>query len=292
MNRLRISFACISMLLSCLASALWAKPIVAVSVLPQGYFVERISGGRVSVLTLAGPGQNPHSYDPSPRQMADLSKARAWFTVGVEFEKGLAPKVKALYPKLALVDTTVGIEYRTLEAHSHGSREGGGAEGEGGKDIHVWLGRKAVLAQAVRIRDGLVALDPEGATAYELNYKSFVTEVEAVFASLAPELAPLRGKKVFVFHPSFGYFFDEFGIIQEAVETGGKEPTQKDLASLIREAQADGARIVFVQSQFPANAATTVAKAIGGSVVPIDPLAPDWADNLRRMAMALRKSLP
>jgi zinc transport system substrate-binding protein len=230
--------------------------------------------------------------------MADLSKARAWFTVGVEFEKGLLPKVRALYPKLALVDTTVGIEYRALEAHAHEKEGHGDAEAEedadeaGGKDIHVWLGRKAVLAQALRIRDGLIALDPEGAPAYELNFKSFVTEVDAVYASLAAELEPLRGKKVFVFHPSFGYFFDEFGIIQEAVETGGKEPTQKDLAALIREAQADGARIIFVQSQFPANAATTVAKAIGGSVARIDPLAPDWADNLRRMAKALRKSLP
>ena len=94
-----------------------AKPLVAVSILPQAYFVERIAGGIVEPLVIVGPGQSPHSYEPTPRQMAELSRAAAWFSLGVEFERALGPKLASLYPSMRVVDTTVGVRFRTLEAH-------------------------------------------------------------------------------------------------------------------------------------------------------------------------------
>jgi len=272
------------------------KPLVAVSVLPQSYFVQRIAGDSFEVLTIVGPGQSPHAYEPSPRQMADLSRALAWFTVGVEFERALEPKISSLYPVLRLLDTTEGIRFRSLEAHGHEGEgleaedEHGDADGDEGLDPHVWLGRDSVKIQARHIRDALSAIDAANASVYAANYESFAKEVDGLFAELGAKLAALRGKAVFVFHPGFGYFLDEFGITQEAVETGGKEPTQKALAALIDEAKADGAKVIFVQAQFPTEAARTVAKAIGGQVIQIDPLSADWLGNLRLMADALLKA--
>ena len=274
------------------ATGVTLTPVVVVSILPQAYFVERIAGSRVRPVVLVGPGQSPHAYEPTPRQMAELSSASMWLTVGSEFERALKPKVAALYPKLAIIDTTARVTFRNLDSHAHEGEAGGNDDGNGaGLDPHVWLGRQAVEAMAAAIRDGLSASDPAGAAAYAANHDAFVRDVEAAFTALAGDLAPLRGKPVFVYHPSFGYFFDEFGIIQEAVETGGKEPTQKALATLIQEARADGAQVIFVQPQFPASAARTVAQAIGGAVVEIDALAPDWMDNIKRMGTALRKAV-
>ena len=64
------------------------KPLVAVSVLPQAYFVQRLAGDRMKVITLVGPGQNPHSYEPTPRQMAQLAKAKLWYTRSEERRVG------------------------------------------------------------------------------------------------------------------------------------------------------------------------------------------------------------
>ena len=168
--------------------------------------------------------------------------------------------------------------FRTLEAHHHDGEDDEDhdeaeehGEGDGGLDPHIWLGRDSVKAQAAAIRDGLSALYPEHAPAFSANYNDFSKELDELFDALKRELAALRGTPAFVFHPAFGYFFDEFGIRQEAVETGGKEPTQKALAELIAKAKAEGAKVVFVQAQFPSNAATAVAAAIGGQVVSIDP---------------------
>jgi zinc transport system substrate-binding protein len=262
---------------------------VVVSILPEAYFVQRIAGERFRPVVLVGQGQSPHSYEPTPRQMAELSAAAAWLRIGIDFEKGLAPKIAAAYPSLPIFDLSSGVKFRRLEAHSH---DGVADPGEvaGGNDPHVWLGRHGALTIAANIRDALSKIDPEGAAAFSANYKALASDIQGVFDSLAPALAPLRGKAVFVYHPAFGYFLDEFGIDQEAVETGGKEPTQKQLAGLIAEAKKDGAKVIFVQAQFPAAAAKTVAEAIGGVVVTMDDLAPDWLENLKRMGEAIKNA--
>ena len=271
------------------------KPVVAVSILPQAYFVERIAGDRARVLTIVGPGQSPHSYEPSPRQMAEFGKASLWFTVGVEFENTLKPKLSSLFTSLRIIDTVANVTFRDLEAHSEEGEEGNATEEhhdeESGRDPHVWIGRRAVQSQAAIIRDAFISFDPPGEAIYKKNFDAFIRDMDSVFESLARDLLPLRNKPVFVYHPAFGYFLDEFGIEQVAVETGGKEPTPKGLAELVSRAKKEGATIIFVQAQFPTSAAKSLAKAIGGVVVAMDPLAPDWLANLKRMGDALRRGL-
>ncbi len=265
------------------------KLVVAVSVLPQAYFVERVGGDRVRAFALVGPGQSPHSYEPSPRQMAELGQASLWLTVGIEFEHGLEPKVARLYPALRIRDNAAGVVFRRLEEHHHEEGEQH-EEGEDGRDPHAWLGRQGSKAMAAEIRDALSLLDPSGAAAYARNYEALARDIDAVFAGLVAKLGSLKGRPVFVYHPAFGYFLDEFGIEQVAVETGGKEPTQKGLSALVARAKAEKAAAVFVQAQFPTAAARSLASSIGAAVVPIDDLAPDWLSNLARMGEALLKA--
>ena len=264
-------------------------PVIAVSILPQSEFVARIAGGKVKILTLVGPGASPHNYEPTPRQMAELSGASVWLSIGVEFENALLPKVKSLYPRMKVVNTVRDVVYRKLESHAH--EEGAVVDEAGGLDPHVWLGRDAVITQLAATRDALIALKPSEAAIFKANHDAYLREIDSVFSLLSKELAPLRGGTAFVYHPSFGYFLDNFGIKQEAVEVGGKEPTQKTLSLLIKSAREDGAKIIFVQKQFSPTAAKTVAKAIGGLVVEIDPLAPNWLENIRTMGEALKKTI-
>lgn len=298
---------------ACLASASaagQAVPTIAVSILPQSEFVARIGGDRVRILTLVGPGASPHSYEPTPRQMAELSGASIWFSIGVEFENALMPKVQSLYPKLRIVNSAQGVAFRTLETHTDaaawgsalaatvagpGAPTSGAAApdahaGEGGIDPHVWLGLEAVRLQLATIRDALIALKPADAAYFRANHDAYRRDIDALFADLSKQLAPLRGATAYVYHPSFGYFLDNFGIRQEAVEVGGKEPTQKTLALLIKNAKADGAKVIFVQKQFSSAAAQTVAAAIGGVVVQIDPLAGNWLENIGIMGEALKRA--
>jgi zinc transport system substrate-binding protein len=270
-----------------------------VSIVPQAYFAGRIGGGLTEIMVLAGPGQNPHSYEPTPRQFSELARASVWILSGTEFEISLRPKIEALFPGLPVIDGTEGVRFRYLEAHGHEDEgeEGGGSSAESPiehfmeRDRHTWLGLEPAKIMAFHIRDALCAADGANAEAYRKNCEALVRDMEDEFDSLRRELAPLRGKTVFVYHPAFGYFLDEFGIIQEAVETGGKEPSPRVLGQLIEKAKAEKVRVIFVQAQFPAEAARTAAKAAGAELVSLDPLAAGWLANIRTMGEALKRAV-
>jgi zinc transport system substrate-binding protein len=159
-----------------------SKPIIAVSIMPQAYFAGRIGGEFISVMVLVGPGQSPHSYEPTPRQMSDLARAAAWVLSGTEFEISLRPKIENLFPHLSVVDGTGGVRFRSMEAHEH---EGEEAEEEtpGSPEIdrHTWLGLEPAKIMAFHIRDALCFADGANAQIYTKNCEDLVRDMDAVF---------------------------------------------------------------------------------------------------------------
>jgi zinc transport system substrate-binding protein len=266
-----------------------SRPVIAVSIMPQKYFLEKIAGNRVTAFVLAADGQNPHSYEPTPAQMTLLARARAWVLAGIDFETSIRQKISLRYPSLMIVDGTSGVRFRHLEKRHDGEQAGRAHESD--IDRHTWLGREPAKIMAGHIRDMLVSIDPEGKPVYDANYDKFTAEIDRLFNEMKEILKPHAGKKVFVFHPAFGYFLDEFGIEQVAVETGGREPSAKAIASLIARAKKEKPLAIFVQAQFPVNAAETVARSVGAEVVSLDPLAPEWSANIKRMGTSIEKSL-
>jgi zinc transport system substrate-binding protein len=267
-----------------------ALPIVAVSILPQAYFVDRIAPSLVDTLTLVGEGQNPHSYEPSPSQMARLAKADVWVLSGTDFEHALEDKIQALYPNLLVVDGTKGMTFRTLEAHGHDEEEAHEEHDEHDLNIdrHTWLGWSQAKVLVKNTEQALLSvLDEQHHAVVQANTEALLSEMDALFSDMQKKLAHLSGSTVFVYHPSFGYFLDSLSLIQEAVETGGKEPTARDLSLLIEKAKAEQAKAIFVQKQFPVASAQTLAKSVGAEVVALDPLAYEWMENIRLMSEAL-----
>ncbi len=276
-----------------------AEPLrVAVSILPQAYFVERVGGPHVAVTVLVGPGQSPHAFEPSPRQVTALADAQVYFRVGIDFETALVPKLERMFPKLRIVDTRVGVplrKYEDAEVHQHHEpghpHDQNCTHAAGAPDPHIWLNPLYVKTQARTIADTLAALDPARAEDFRRGLAAFETDLDALHDRLTRTLAPLRGREVFVFHPAFGYFTDAYGLRQVPVEIAGKEPTARQLADLIDRARQARAKVIFVQPQFPQKSAAAVADAIGGAVVPIDDLARDYLKNLEAVAAAIAAGL-
>ncbi len=260
---------------------------VVVSILPQAYAIDRIAGDLVNVTTLVGPGQSPHNYETTPRQMANLSNSSVWFLSGTDFETALLPKITALYPNLKIVDGTEGVTFRLMDEHEHEEEEEVEETHHMEYDKHTWLSKDPYIIQINHMSTTLAQLDSEHAEIYKENAQQFISEIETMFSTLKEELKPLSGSTVFVFHPAFGYFLDEFNIAQEAVETGGKEPTAKTLTALIQKAQEENVKAIFVQEQFPKEAAQSVADAVGAKVLSLDSLAYDWVENMKKMGNTL-----
>ena len=93
---------------------------VFVSILPQAELVERVGGERVKVNVLVRPGESPATYSPTPRQLAELSKAKLFIRVGVPFEEGFINKVRETYPKLKIIDQRDNVRLiKAVHDHDH-----------------------------------------------------------------------------------------------------------------------------------------------------------------------------
>jgi zinc transport system substrate-binding protein len=271
-----------------------AKLKVFVSILPESYFVERIGGTHVDCQTLVGPGQSPHIFEPTPREIARLADARLFFRIGWPFEVRLLEKAAAVNPTLKIIDLRNGITLRWMtaaEAHHDEQAAEKHEHAAGDADPHSWLNPRNAAIMAATIARALEAADPAHAADYQANLRTLQADLAALDAKLAATLAPLKGRQLFVYHPAFGYFADAYGLKQVPVEVEGKEPTARQLAALVDRARAAGARVIFVQPQFSARNAEAVAKAIGGAVVPFDDLAKDYIANLSDMADKVRTAL-
>jgi zinc transport system substrate-binding protein len=264
---------------------------VAVSVPPQAYFVERIGGEHVRVQVMIPDGAVPETYSPTPRQRAALDRARAYVLVGhpdFAFERVHIVPHLARRPGITVIDMLQPHE--RSEAASTSARR---AERAG--DPHVWLSPAVVAASAVEIERSLTALAPEHGEEFRANLALFLSEIEALDASVRSSLGALPrepGSRSFlVVHPAWGWFAEDYDLVQIAIEAHGKEPAPAELIPLIEEARASQLRVVFVQRGYSQRRAELIAGEIGAEVVELDPLARDWLDNMTRVAATLRKAL-
>ncbi len=276
------------------------------SIAPQEFFVERVGGELVSVKVLVGPGQSPHTFEPTPRQMADLAESDVYFAIGLPFEDRLLARVEELGSGIRVVDTSAGIPRRQVEdAHRHDEEDGSGDRAASGDhassahngergglpDPHTWLNPRFAKMQARNICSALKELIPEHGAELEANLSELLHDLDALDAELTDALGPLAGESVYVFHPAFGYFTDAYGLRQVPIELGGMEPSARELAGLMDHAISEGVRVIFVQPQFSTRSARAIAEEIGGVVVPIDPLSADYMDNLRGIAREVAQAL-
>ena len=257
-----------------------------VSIAPHAYFVRAIGGDMANVEILVPPGQSPATYEPVPAQLTRLAEADVLFTTGVPFEKRLMTKIANGFENLRIVKLQDGIKLRPID------REVGHDHDHGGSgDPHVWLDPVLASIQAQTIAATLTQLRPEDSVLITGNLDNFKHMIDSVDAEIRTMLAPLQGRAIYVFHPSFGYFADAYGLKQVAIEHDGKEPSARQLAELIEKAGNDGVNVLFVQPQFSRKQAEAVGEAVGARIVTLDPLSEDYINNLIDMASKIKQAL-
>lgn len=275
-------------------------PTVFVSILPQKFFVQQISGELINVEVMVPPGASPHTYEPKPSQMRKLAESRAYFTIGVALEEAWLDRITRINPEMMVVHTEAGVDRMAMsgdhhhegeqnETDEHGHEQGEHAEG--GLDPHIWLSPLLVKHQAEVIRTSLEALDPENTASYKANGQRFIDRIDELDGQLHEILDGKKGMKFMVFHPSWGYFARSYNLEQVPVEIEGKSPKPAQLKGLIEMARREQITVIFAQPQFSRKSAEVIAREIGAHVVLIDPLAENWFENMTVVADKLGTAL-
>ena len=266
-----------------------AELTVAVSIDPQVYFVERIGGDLVTVFAVVPPGFSPATYEPSAGDLRRLSETDVYFTTGVPFEASWLPRISSSIPDLFIVESHSGIELRPMNRTSSGDTDE--HPDHAFPDPHVWLSPELVLSQSAVIAATLSELDPDNAERYAAGLDNLNRDIIQLQVEVHEILDPVAGSSFVVFHPSWGYFADEFDLVQIPIEIDGHEPSPSHLAEVIDRIAADDIRFVFTSPQFSSASAMTIAEQTGAMIIEIDPLSPDWLENMIHVATRLEEAI-
>ncbi len=237
------------------------KLLVAASIPPIADFVREVGGDRVDVLLMVPPGASPHTYEPTPAQMRQLAQARLLFINGVGLEFWAEKAADAAGPSLRLVVLSEGIEI--LDKTDHG-----------GGNPHIWLSPVRAQEYVKRIRDALIAADPDGADEYRANAAAYLKQLQALDAEIRAAVKTFKSREMVTFHASWAYFIHDYGLHQAAVleTTPGKEPSAAEIAHIVEIIRQTHAPAVFAEPQFSPRAAQVIADEAGVPVLTLDPL--------------------
>ncbi len=268
---------------------------VFVSIPPQKWLCDKLGGKLVTTHVLVEKGQDPHTFEPSPRQVASLFSAKLYFTLDMEFEEQVLHKLEPTASQLRVVHTVFPVK-NGVKVGSESKYKGGGlndvdGQHHRGEDPHIWLSPVYLQKIAIIMAEAMITADSQNAPVYKQNLAALIGELERLHDRIAKRLAPYKGASFYVFHPSFGHFAKTYGLKQETVEIEGKSPRPKQLAALIAKAKKDKVKVLFVQPQFDTKSALAVARAIDGQIVSLDPLAEDVILNLDLVSREIQTAL-
>jgi zinc transport system substrate-binding protein len=278
----------IILILLLLHTLILAKINTIVSILPEKTFVHAIGGDKVNITLMVLPGNSPHTYEPKPSQMKEVAKADIYFAIGVEFENVWLHKFKDLNKKIQVTDLSEGIEKLPMASHHDTQDIDRHRKKDKGTDPHIWTIPTNVKIIAKRIYETLVKIDKRNESYYKKNYETFISRVEETDRKIQNILSVKpQGTKFMVFHPSWGYFAKAYGLVQLPVEIEGKSPKPRVLISLIKEAKKEHVSAIFTQPEFSDAIAKVLANELHINVIKVSPLAPNWSENLIKIADAI-----
>lgn len=251
--------------------------LVVATFYPLYEFARQVAGEGADVVSLVPPGVEPHDWEPSPRDLAQLRRARLLVYNGA----GLEPWVERVLrdvasSRLVAVNTTEGLPLVSAaapEAHGHG-KPGHAAARAPAVDPHVWLDPLLAVAQVEAIRTALQRVDPSQASRYEANAAAFLTRLRALDAAYVDGLRDCARRDVMTTHAAFGYLTRRYGLTQVPLlgVSPDQEPSPAELARLVRLARRRQVRYVFAEAILDRRVTETLAREVGATVLVLNPL--------------------
>lgn len=255
----------------------------AVTILPQLEMVEAVAGDRLEVVEMIPKGFSPANYAPSPSEMRAFNQASIYFSIGVPAD------IQNILPRAAEVENLKVIKLfeRVAEKYPHRYFN----DKQQGRDPHFWLSPPRAAYMVEIIRNELIELLPEYEAEFRENAEKYLEKLKKIDRENKKLLQNYQGEKILVYHPSFGYFTEHYGLKMMVIEKDGKAPGPRHLTEIIEKAASEGIENVFYQAEIDSRKTRAAAESLGGEIIELNPLAENYLENLEIMAQKLAQEL-
>lgn len=237
------------------------SPLILTSTTILADIAQNVAGERLEIAPLLPIGSDPHSYQPTPKDVTRIAESEMFIINGVEYEHFLEALLENAEGEKAICEASAGLALREE------------AESEYGADPHLWLDPNNVVIYVENIREGLTHFDPDGAAEFQTNaeaYSAELTELDAWIVEQVQQI-PLEKRLLVTNHEALGYFADRYGFtVVGAVVPGvssDASPSAQQMAGLIDQIKATGAPAIFLDASDNPALAEQIAAESGVIVV-------------------------
>ncbi|OCN01905.1 ABC transporter substrate-binding protein [Clostridium sp. W14A] len=257
------------------------KPVIAVTVVPEATFAKAVCGDYMEVMTAVPSGYSPETYEPTPKEKEELSRAALYFAVGVPVEES------SILPAIADLETIKVIRLQDAVSKEYPDRTFPSGE----RDPHIWLSPKRAKVMVETIARECETVDPQHKAQYGQNAENYAKQLDSLDSDLKNIFSNMQNKSFLVFHPAFGYLAEDYGLTMYSLEEEGKEATPQHLQEMVDLAKKQKIRAIFYQEEIDSKQSKAFAEEIGGKTVELSPLAPDYVENLKKMANTMVEAM-
>lgn len=296
MKKLALYILVVIGLISCQAQS--AKPIFVTTSAALASIIREIAGVKAEVVYLVPPGASPHTYSAKPSDMFKVNIAKGVFYSSDDLD-GWAVNLPAKN-KIRMMDLLPKEFYRYYNTEATESSAYDSASNANGRipDAHFWTDPLTVKAMVPAIADTMSKLDPENAGAYRNNAGLFEKRLDLLYKQVDNIIQDVKGKTVFLFHPSFIYFIERFRLVYggSIEENAGVEPSAQYVVNIVEKIKLSGAKAIFSEPQLPDASARSIAEAARVALYVLDPVGgtkgrSSYADLILYNARTLQKAL-
>ena len=252
-----------------------------------GEYVKQVAGQNVDVEVLMPYAVDPHTYEPSPKDVAKISDADLVFHVGIKYEnsallKLLENTVQTEQALIALGSKVNPIEFKTDDhddhdehddEDKHDDHDDHAGHDHGVFDPHFWFDPTRVALAVGEIKEELIKLDPENKNSYELSANSYVEKLKDLDKQIEAliQTIPDENRHMVTTHESLGYLESRYGlevlvtVIPSLTTEDGVTP--KGLVEVIEEIKEHKIKVIFLESESPSKSAEVIAKETNARLV-------------------------
>lgn len=230
---------------------------VAASFYPMAEFARAVGGELAAVETLVPDGVEPHDWEPTPRDLTRLGKAKI-FVYNGQVESWANPALESLSER-KITPVEAGQSLYKINGHL---------------DPHVWVSPAKALLELEKITEAFCKVDPQHAEVYKNNSLEYSKELKKLDEQLKEISKTAKHKKFITAHAAFGHLADDYKLEQLAIAgiSPEAEPTPKDLQKLILLVKKENVKYVFMETLASPKLTELIAKETGAKILVLDPI--------------------
>jgi zinc transport system substrate-binding protein len=247
---------------------------VAASIFPVADMVKQVGGDYVEVFSVIPPGASPHTYEPKPSVLKNISSAKIFFMVGAGLEYWNEKFVKNAGGKMLKVVLSDGVDLIREKEHHHAKKAGKPESEDIFANPHIWLDVEIAKSMVKKIVSAMASFDKEHAAYFEERGRKYTAELDGLDRMIYKETGMFKIKKYVSFHPAWEYFARRYGLESVGVieSVPGKSPTPLEIKRIIENIKIHGVKAVFAEPQFNPKVAEVIAGESGIKVLMLDPM--------------------